>query len=154
MVVEWFERKKPSLLGLCSGAVAGLVAITPASGFVNAQGALIVGAAAGVGCYLSAVWLKRLFKYDDSLDAFGVHGIGGIIGALLTGVLADATVNSLGEGASLMKQVYGVVFTIGWTAIATYAILMICKFTTGIRVNEDEEVEGLDMALHGEALHE
>jgi Amt family ammonium transporter len=154
MVVEWFERKKPSLLGLCSGAVAGLVAITPASGFVNAQGALIVGAAAGVGCYLSAVWLKRLLKYDDSLDAFGVHGIGGIIGALLTGVLADATVNSLGEGASLMKQVYGVVFTIGWTAIATYAILMICKFTTGIRVNEDEEVEGLDMALHGEALHE
>jgi Amt family ammonium transporter len=154
MVVEWFERKKPSLLGLCSGAVAGLVAITPASGFVNAEGALIVGAAAGVGCYLSAVWLKRLFKYDDSLDAFGVHGIGGIIGALLTGVLADAAVNSLGEGASLGKQVYGVVFTIGWTAIATWVILMICKFTTGIRVSEEEEVEGLDMALHGEALHE
>jgi Amt family ammonium transporter len=154
MAVEWFERKKPSLLGLCSGAVAGLVAITPASGFVNAQGALIVGAAAGVGCYLSAVWLKRLLKYDDSLDAFGVHGIGGIIGALLTGVLADAAVNSLGEGASLMKQLYGVAVTIGWTAIATWVILMVCKFTTGIRVTEDEEVEGLDMALHGEALHE
>jgi ammonium transporter, Amt family len=154
MAVEWFERKKPSLLGLCSGAVAGLVAITPASGFVNPQGALIVGLAAGVGCYLSAVWLKRLFKYDDSLDAFGVHGIGGIIGALLTGLLADAAINPLGEGASLAKQAFGVIFTIGWTALATYVILMICKFTVGIRVSEEEEVEGLDMALHGEALHE
>jgi Amt family ammonium transporter len=154
MAVEWFERKKPSLLGLCSGAVAGLVAITPASGFVNAQGALIVGLAAGVGCYLSAVWLKRLLKYDDSLDAFGVHGIGGIIGALLTGVLADAAINPLGADASIAKQAFGVLFTIGWTAIATYVILMICKFTVGIRVTEEEEVEGLDMALHGEALHE
>jgi Amt family ammonium transporter len=154
MVVEWIERKKPSMLGLASGAVAGLVAITPASGFVNPTGALIVGAAAGVGCYAGAVWIKRMFKYDDSLDAFGVHGIGGVIGALLTGVLADAAINPLGKDASILTQAYGVLGTIVWTAVATLVILMICKFTTGLRVSEEAEVEGLDMALHGEALHE
>ena len=154
MFVEWIERKKPSLLGLCSGAVAGLVAITPASGFVNPVGALIVGIAAGVGCYAGAVWLKRLLKYDDSLDAFGVHAVGGLIGALLTGVLADPVINSLGAGHSIVTQAKGVVVTILWTAIGSLVILMICKFTTGIRVSEEGEVEGLDMALHGEALHE
>ncbi len=154
MVVEWIERKKPSLLGLCSGAVAGLVAITPASGFVAPSGALIVGVAAGVGCYAGAVWVKRIFKYDDSLDAFGVHAIGGLIGALLTGVLADVIVNPASKGHSILTQAYGVVGTIAWTAIGTFVILMICKFTTGIRVSEEGEVEGLDMALHGEALHE
>jgi Amt family ammonium transporter len=154
MVVEWIERKKPSMLGLASGAVAGLVAITPASGFVNPQGALIVGLVAGVVCYAGAVWIKKLFKYDDSLDAFGVHGIGGIAGALLTGVLADAAINPLGKDASLMKQIIGVSVTIGWTAVATFVILMICKFTTGLRVSEEGEVEGLDLALHGESMHE
>ena len=154
MVVEWIERKKPSMLGLASGAVAGLVAITPASGFVNPEGALIVGLVAGVVCYGGAVWLKKAFKYDDSLDAFGVHGIGGIAGALLTGVLADAAINPLGKDASLMKQVIGVSVTIGWTAVATFVILMICKFTTGLRVSEEGEVEGLDLALHGESMHE
>ncbi|MDO9433429.1 MAG: ammonium transporter, partial [Phenylobacterium sp.] len=106
MVIEWVERKKPGMLGLASGAVAGLVAITPAAGFVNPQGALIIGLLGGAGGYFGAVWLKRLLKYDDSLDAFGVHGIAGIIGALLTGVLADPAVNALGEGASLMTQFY------------------------------------------------
>jgi Amt family ammonium transporter len=154
MVVEWIERKKPSLLGLCSGAVAGLVAITPASGFVNPMGSLIIGAVAGVGCYISAVWVKRIFKYDDSLDAFGVHAVGGLIGALLTGALADAAVNPAGKVHSVMTQATGVAATIAWTAIGTFVILMICKFTTGLRVSEEEEVEGLDMALHGEALHE
>ena len=154
MVVEWIERKKPSMLGLASGAVAGLVAVTPASGFVNPEGALIVGLVAGVVCYGGAVWLKKAFKYDDSLDAFGVHGIGGIAGALLTGVLADAAINPLGKDASLMKQVIGVSVTIGWTAVATFVILMICKFTTGLRVSEEGEVEGLDLALHGESMHE
>ncbi len=154
MFVEWIERKKPSLLGLCSGAVAGLVAITPASGFVNPAGSLIVGVAAGVGCYAGAVWLKKLLKYDDSLDAFGVHAIGGLIGALLTGVLADPLVNSLAEGHSIVTQAKGVVVTIAWTAIGSLIILVICKFTTGIRVSEEAEIEGLDMALHGEALHE
>nr|MEA2799248.1 ammonium transporter, Amt family [Phenylobacterium sp.] len=154
MVIEWVERKKPGMLGLASGAVAGLVAITPASGFVNAQGALIVGVLGSAAAYAGAVWVKKLFKYDDSLDAFGVHGIAGITGALLTGLLADASINPLGKDASLMKQVIGVSVTIGWTAIATLVILYICKFTTGLRVSEEGEVEGLDLALHGEALHE
>jgi Amt family ammonium transporter len=154
MVVEWVHRKKPGMLGLASGAVAGLVAVTPASGFVNPQGALIVGVLAGAACYAGAVWLKNAFKYDDSLDAFGVHGIGGIVGALLTGVLADPAVNPLGKDHSLMVQAKGVIFTIGWTAIATLIILYICKFTTGLRVSEEAEVEGLDISLHGEALHE
>jgi Amt family ammonium transporter len=153
MIVEWVERKKPGMLGLASGAVAGLVAITPAAGFVNPQGALIIGLIAGAGCYVSAVWLKKIFNYDDSLDAFGVHGIGGIIGALLTGLLADATINSLGEGASVMKQAMGVGVTILWSGLATYIILMICKFTVGLRVSEEGEVEGLDASLHGEAMH-
>jgi Amt family ammonium transporter len=107
-----------------------------------------------VVCYGGAVWLKKLLKYDDSLDAFGVHGIGGIAGALLTGVLADAAINPLGKDASLMKQVIGVSVTIAWTAVATLVILYICKFTVGLRVSEEAEVEGLDIALHGEALHE
>jgi Amt family ammonium transporter len=154
MVVEWIERKKPSMLGLASGAVAGLVAVTPASGFVNPTGALIVGIVAGVGCYGGAVWIKKIFKYDDSLDAFGVHGIGGILGALLTGVLADPNINALGKGASLITQAKGVGATIVYTAVLTLVILVICKFTTGFRVSEEAEVEGLDMSQHGEALHE
>jgi Amt family ammonium transporter len=154
MAVEWFERKKPGMLGLASGAVAGLVAITPAAGFVNPTGAIIIGLVAGVGCYLGAVWLKKLLKYDDSLDAFGVHGIGGIIGALLTGVFADPAINSLAEGASVLKQLEGIVVTIVYAAVATFVILLICKFTTGVRVTDEEEVEGLDVSLHGEAIHE
>jgi len=154
MFVEWIERKKPSLLGLTSGAVAGLVAITPASGFVDPRGALIVGIAAGVGCYAGAVWLKRIFKYDDSLDAFGVHAVGGLIGALLTGVLASEVVNPLSKGHNLLTQGQGVIWTIGWTALGTLVISLICKFTTGFRVSEEAEVEGLDLSQHGEALHE
>jgi len=154
MVVEWVERKKPGMLGLASGAVAGLVAITPAAGFVNPQGALIIGLVAGAVCYAGAVWLKKMFKYDDSLDAFGVHGIGGIAGALLTGVLADPAINALGKDHSIITQAKGVGVTIIYTAIATLVILYICKFTTGLRVSEEGEVEGLDLALHGEALHE
>ena len=154
MVVEWTERKKPGMLGLASGAVAGLVAITPAAGFVNPTGALIIGLLAGVVCYGGAVWLKRIFKYDDSLDAFGVLGIGGIAGALLTGVLADPTINALGKDHSLLTQAKGILVTAGWTAVATLVILYICKFTTGLRVSDEGEVEGLDLTLHGEALHE
>ncbi len=154
MIVEWFERKKPGILGLASGAVAGLVAVTPASGFVNPMGALIIGLVAGAGCYLSAVWLKKIFKYDDSLDAFGVHGIGGLIGAILTGVFADAAINTLPKGHGVLTQIEGCAVTIVWTAVATFVILMICKYTTGLRVSEEEEVEGLDTALHGEALHD
>jgi Amt family ammonium transporter len=154
MVIEWVERKKPGMLGLASGAVAGLVAITPASGFVNAGGALVVGVLGSAAAYIGAVWIKRLLKYDDSLDAFGVHGVAGITGALLTGLLADPSINPLGKDASLMKQVIGVAATIIWSGVLTLVILYICKFTTGLRVSEEGEVEGLDLALHGEALHE
>jgi len=154
MLVEWVERKKPGMLGLASGAVAGLVAITPAAGFVNPQGALIIGIIGGGAAYLGAVWLKRLLRYDDSLDAFGVHGVAGIAGALLTGALADPAINSLGEGASVMKQITGIGATVVWSAVATFVILMICKFTVGIRVSEEGEADGLDATLHGEALHE
>jgi Amt family ammonium transporter len=154
MVVEWIERKKPGMLGLASGAVAGLVAVTPAAGFVNPEGALIIGLVAGVGCFLSAVYLKKIFKYDDSLDAFGVHGVGGIIGALLTGVFADEAINSLSKGHSIVTQAIGVGATLVYSSVMTLIILVICKATTGVRVSEEAEVEGLDMALHGEALHE
>ena len=154
MAVEWFERKKPGMLGLASGAVAGLVAITPASGYVNPQGALIIGILAGAGCYAGAVWIKKMFKYDDSLDAFGVHGIGGIIGALLTGLLADPAINPLGVHHSIGTQAVGVLATLVWSGVGTFVILMICKYTVGLRVSEEGEVEGLDAALHGEALHE
>jgi Amt family ammonium transporter len=153
MLVEWFDRKKPGMLGLASGAVAGLVAVTPAAGFVNPTGALIIGLVAGVGCYAGAVWIKKAFKYDDSLDAFGVHGIGGIIGALLTGVFADTMINSAGEGASVVTQGLGILSTIAWSGVGTFVILMVCKFTVGIRVTAEAEVDGLDAALHGEAHH-
>jgi len=156
MVVEWAISKKPTMLGMASGAVAGLVAITPASGFVNPTGGLIIGLVAGAGCYFSSVWLKRAFKYDDSLDAFGVHGVGGIIGALLTGVFADASINTLSKSgiAQVIIQAKGCLVTIVWSGVVTFLILMVCKFTTGLRVSEEAELEGLDMALHGEALHE
>jgi Amt family ammonium transporter len=154
MVVEWIERKKPTMLGMASGAVAGLVAVTPASGFVDPTGALLVGIAAGVGCYVGAVWIKKIFKYDDSLDAFGVHGIGGLIGALMTGLLASEAINPLSKGHSIITQAKGCIVTIVWTAVATLVILMICKFTTGLRVSEEDEVEGLDISLHGESIHD
>ncbi len=156
MTVEWIISKKPTMLGMASGAVAGLVAITPASGFVNPTGALWIGLIAGAGCYGSSVWLKRIFKYDDSLDAFGVHGIGGLIGALLTGVFADASINTLSKAGigQVLIQAEGCLATIVWSGVMTFVILMVCKYTTGLRVTEEEELEGLDMALHGEALHE
>jgi Amt family ammonium transporter len=154
MAAEWLVSKKPTMLGMASGAVAGLVAVTPASGFVDPNGAFVIGIAAGVGCYLGAVFLKRAFGYDDSLDAFGVHGVGGFIGAILTGVFADATINSAGKVHSALTQFYGCIGTIVWSGVVTFLILMVCKYTVGLRVSEDAELEGLDMAVHGEALHE
>lgn len=152
MFAEWIIAKKPSVLGIISGAVAGLVAVTPASGFVNPTGAFIVGIVAGVLCYISAVKVKHMFGYDDSLDAFGVHGVGGVIGALLTGVLADPAINSLSSGASLGKQIYGVAVTIVWTAVATFVILYVVKALVGLRPTTQEEVEGLDISQHGEVV--
>jgi Amt family ammonium transporter len=152
MFVEWIVVKKPSVLGIISGAVAGLVAVTPASGFVNPTGAFVIGIVAGILCYWGAAHLKKMLGYDDSLDAFGVHGIGGIVGALLTGVFADPTINSLGENHSIVTQFYGIVATIVWTAIASFVILMICRVTVGLRPSEQEEEEGLDISQHGESV--
>ncbi|WP_412535195.1 ammonium transporter [Mesorhizobium sp. BAC0120] len=152
MFSEWIVAKKPSVLGIISGAVAGLVAVTPASGFVNPTGALVIGIVAGILCYFAAVKVKHMFGYDDSLDAFGVHGVGGIIGALLTGVFADAAINPLGANASVLTQIYGIVFTIIWTAIATLVILYVVKALVGLRPTQQEEVEGLDITLHGEVV--
>jgi Amt family ammonium transporter len=152
MFCEWIVIKKPSLLGILSGAVAGLVAITPASGFVNPTGALIIGILAGIGCYIAAVHLKKALGYDDSLDAFGVHGIGGIIGAILTGVFADAAVNELGKDASVMTQIYGVAVTLIYTAVMSAIILFVVKAVIGLRPTPQEEEEGLDLTQHGESV--
>lgn len=151
--VEWIDHKRPTLLGLLSGLVAGLVGITPAAGLVDPKGAFVIGLVSGPACYAGAVWLKRALKYDDSLDAFGVHGIGGIVGALLTGVLATTAINPAGEGASVFNQLIGLAAVIAWSGVGTFAVLMVCKFTTGLRVATDEEIEGLDYTQHGETLH-
>ena len=151
--VEWIDHKRPTLLGLLSGLVAGLVGITPAAGLVDPKGAFIIGIVSGPACYAGAVWLKRALKYDDSLDAFGVHGIGGIVGALLTGVLATTAINPAAASANLLNQTIGLLAVIAWSAVGTFAILMICKFTTGLRVAKEEEIEGLDYTQHGETIH-
>ncbi len=159
MVVEWIIGGKPSVLGMLSGAVAGLVAITPAAGFVAPDGGLYIGLIAGAVCYFSSVWLKKLLGYDDSLDAFGVHGIGGATGAFLTGVFALKAINSAGSGfidgnpAQLMIQLQGIAYTATYCAIATFVILMVVKFTIGLRVSKEEEMEGLDLTQHGETVH-
>jgi Amt family ammonium transporter len=160
MLAEWIAKGKPSVLGAASGAVAGLVAITPASGFVLPGGALVIGVAAGVGCFWASTSLKHMLGYDDSLDCFGVHGIGGIIGALLTGVFAfgplsatDASPDgSPGGMAQLVLQCEGVAATLVYSGVMTLVILMILKLTIGLRVSEDEEREGLDIVLHGEQV--
>jgi Amt family ammonium transporter len=154
MFSEWINHGKPSVLGIASGAVAGLVAITPASGFVGPMGALAIGVAAGVGCFLAAAKLKRAIGYDDSLDAFGVHAIGGIIGALLTGVFAASRFGGvkvdLVIASQLKIQFIGVIVTIVYCAIATFIILKIIDVVMGLRVSEDDESQGLDISLHDE----
>ncbi|MGD9770072.1 MAG: ammonium transporter [Pseudolabrys sp.] len=152
MVCEWIVLKKPSLLGIISGAVAGLVAITPAAGFVNPTGGLIIGIVAGIGCYIAAVHVKKALGYDDSLDVFGVHGVGGIIGAILTGAFADTAINELGKDASVMTQVYGVAITIVYTAVVSAILLFIIKAVIGLRPTAQEEEEGLDITQHGETV--
>jgi Amt family ammonium transporter len=138
---------------MISGIVAGLVAITPAAGFVDPKGALAIGFIGGIACFFGATALKKAFKYDDSLDAFGVHGVGGLVGAVLTAVFANQSINALAKDATVLKQVLGLVVVIGWSAVVTFLILMICKFTTGLRVDEEQEIEGLDATQHGETQH-
>ncbi len=160
MFAEWIAKGKPSVLGVISGAVAGLVAITPASGFVLPGSAIIIGVAAGVICFWTATYMKHIFGYDDSLDCFGVHGIGGIVGALLTGVFSygplsatDATPDgSPGGMAQLWLQCQGVAATLVWSGVGTLIILMITKAIFGLRVGQEEEREGLDIVLHGEQI--
>jgi Amt family ammonium transporter len=153
IIPEWIERKQPTLLGMVSGVIAGLVAITPAAGFVTPGGALLIGLITGPVCYLGSTYVKNMFRYDDSLDAFGVHALGGFTGALLTAVFANTDINPAGAGASVLKQLLGLVVVIGWSAVITFLILMACKYTTGLRVTEEEEIEGLDQSQHGETLH-
>ncbi|SDG74901.1 ammonium transporter [Paraburkholderia phenazinium] len=148
MFAEWIAKGKPSALGIASGAVAGLVAVTPASGFVGVGGALVIGIAAGVICFWSATWLKGKLGYDDSLDAFGVHGIGGIVGALLTGVFAVKDIG--GADGSVILQAKGVLTTLVYSGVVSFVLLKVIDMVMGLRVTEEEEREGLDVSLHGE----
>ncbi len=159
MIVEWMIQKKPSVLGMLSGAVAGLVAITPAAGFVEPSGAIIIGLVSGAVCYAAAVWLKHKLGYDDSLDAFGVHGVGGAVGAVLTGVFAVSSVNSLGKGAidgnpgQIVTQLEGLIVAGLYCAIVTFILLKVIDALMGLRVSAEEEREGLDLTQHGERIH-
>ncbi|AWL00125.1 ammonium transporter [Stutzerimonas stutzeri] len=154
MFAEWIGHGKPSALGIASGVVAGLVAITPAAGTVGPMGALIIGLVSGVVCFFCATSLKRKLGYDDSLDAFGVHGVGGIVGALLTGIFAAPMLGGFGEveniGLQLWIQFKGVLFTVVYTGIVTYLILKAIDLVMGLRVNEEQETIGLDLSLHNE----
>jgi Amt family ammonium transporter len=163
MFMEWLIAKKPTVIGMASGAVAGLVAITPASGFVNPTGGLIIGIAAGVVCYLAAVHMKKaLGFYDDALDCFGVHGVGGALGALMTGMFASKAINAAipskggwlidGNFDQMRLQAIDVLSVFVFCGVGTFIILAILKYTIGIRVSEDVEVEGLDINLHGEVV--
>ena len=157
MFMEWVAHKKPTVLGIVSGAIAGLVAITPASGFVGPKGALAIGIAAGLVCYWGAAWLKPKLGYDDSLDVFAVHGLGGITGATLTGVFAieaiGGTAGALeGNIAQIGTQLWGIAATIIWSGGASAVILFIIDKTLGLRISEEAEAEGIDFSQHGEMV--
>ena len=161
MFAEWWVNKKPTVLGIASGVVAGLVAITPAAGFVNLSASLAIGLVAGIIGFFSVSKLKHKMGYDDSLDAFGVHGLCGIWGALATGIFANPAVNAVGRGLlfgnpkQLLIQVISIVGTIAYTAVATLIVVYVTKFITGgLRVDEENEIIGLDNALHGERAFE
>jgi Amt family ammonium transporter len=157
MLTEWVTRGKPTLIGICSGAVAGLVAITPASGFVGPAGSLAIGAAAGVMCYWGATGLKEMMGYDDALDCFGMHAVGGIVGALLTGVFAveqyGGTAGLIeGNAMQVVNQAIGIGIVVVYDAVVSFIILKIIDATLGLRVDEDDERDGLDITLHGESV--
>ena len=157
MALEWWTRGKPSVLGMISGAVAGLGTITPASGFVLPWHGIVIGIAAGVVCFWSCTWLKIVCGYDDSLDVFGVHGIGGATGTVLVGVFA---VPALGGAAGLLAgnmlqvpiQLYGIAVTMAWSGIGTFVLLKVISAFIPLRVDKRSEIEGLDVTQHGEAL--
>jgi ammonium transporter, Amt family len=162
IVAEWIKTGKPSVLGGISGCVAGLVAITPASGFVKPMPALLIGFTAGVVCYFMVTKVKGMFSYDDSLDAFGVHGAGGTLGALLTGVFATSMVNGGfgrplglvdGNPSQILNQAVGTLIAWGLAAVGTLVILKICDMLVGVRVNPEQETQGLDLSMHGEEAY-
>ena len=159
MFTEWIYSKKPTLLGLASSAVAGLVAITPAAGFVDIKGSLIIGLLAGIIPFFAVAYLKPKLGYDDALDAFGIHGVAGTIGAILTGIFANPAINEAGKGllygnpSQLLIQLIAVGVTIVYVAIATAIILFIIKALVGLRVEPDNEVSGLDESQHGEKAY-
>lgn len=159
MFTEWIHSKKPTVLGLASGAVGGLVAITPAAGFVNITGAIVIGMAAGIIPFFAVAVLKPKLGYDDTLDAFGIHGIGGTIGAILTGVFADPSINEAGRGllygnpGQLLTQLIAVGVTVVYSAVMTLVIFMIIKVIVGLRVDVEDEVVGLDESQHGEKAY-
>ena len=166
MFVEWIIKGKPSLLGGVSGAIAGLVGITPACGFVGIEGAFVIGLVAGVACFLAVSYLKKALGYDDALDAFGVHAVGGIVGAILVGVFVDPAKGGAGyvtdgwvgptfgyDSAQIMIQIKAVLIAVVWSAVVSAIALLICKFTVGLRVTEEQESEGLDIAEHGEKAY-
>jgi len=158
VLLEWMVKGKPSVVGALSGFVAGLVAITPGAGFVDFGASIVFGIAASIFCFFAVAFLKEKLGYDDSLDAFGLHGIGGIVGALLTGVYATTTVNAYpglleGNSNQLIAQVLAVGVTVAYSAVGTFVILTVLKYTIGIRVDEHTERSGLDIALHGEKVH-
>ncbi len=164
MFLEWFTRGKPSVLGMISGAVAGLGTITPASGFVLPWHGLVIGLAAGAGCFWACTKLKTMMGYDDSLDVFGVHGVGGVIGTILAGVFATASISAAadgtggisglleGNGNQVLLQLYGVGVTLVWCGVMTFVLLQLINLVTPLRVSRQSEIEGLDITQHGEAL--
>jgi Amt family ammonium transporter len=164
MVLEWGSRGKPSVLGIISGAIAGLGTITPASGFVLPWHGIVIGLFAGAGCFWACTKLKLWLGYDDSLDVFGVHGVGGSIGTILTGVFATAAFSATADGpgtagllegnaGQVVTQVIGVAVTIAWSGVATFVILKLVGFMTALRVTPEAEQVGLDISLHGESIH-
>lgn len=159
MLTEWMHTNKPTVLGLASGAVAGLVAITPAAGFVNIKGAMIIGIVAGIVPYFSVAFMKPKLGYDDSLDAFGIHGVGGMLGAILTGIFADPAINEAGKGllygnpGQLLTQLIAVIVTMLYSAVMTLIIFTLVKVIVGIRVDVEHEITGLDESQHGEKAY-
>lgn len=159
MLTEWMHSRKPTVLGLASGAVGGLVAITPAAGFVNISGAIVIGIAAGIIPFFAVASLKPKLGYDDTLDAFGIHGVGGTVGAILTGVLADPAINEAGKGLlfgnpkQLLTQIIAVAVTLVYSGLMTFVIFMVVKVLVGLRVEPEDEITGLDESQHGERAY-
>jgi len=158
MIAEWLLRGKPSMLGVASGVVSGLVAITPAAGLVGPMGGIVLGAVAGVVCLWGVSGLKKALGYDDTLDVFGIHGIGGILGAIGTGIFVSPALGGVGVdgysmGGQVVTQATGVLLTIAWSGGVSYAAFKLIDLTMGLRVTEEHEREGLDTATHGERAY-